>query len=325
MPNYEGGKAPWSNYQTIRAVVIETGVTNIGDYAFAYCRNLATITIPKSVTNISVLAFRHCQGLLSIDVENGNNTYTSKDGVLFDKDKTTLILCPAGKKDAYVIPHGVKNIGIFAFIQCNSLTSLTIPSSVSSVHILAFWASSSPISIEVERKNKTYTSENGVLFNKRKTTIIRCPVGKKGDYVLPNSVTCIEEYAFASCGNLTSIALPNSVKNIGQAAFGGCSSLTSFVIPPKIKHVSHQAFVACKSLTSIIIPNNVSSIGSLAFVSCTSLTSVTILNPIPIDINSNVFDGLRQSSCTLNVPKESVSVYQSAEVWKEFNVVGIEE
>jgi len=148
-------------------------------------------------------------------------------------------------------------------------------------------------------RRTNYSSENGVLFDKSKTTLICYPRGKTVDtYIVPNSVTTIGWDAFYACTSLISITIPNSVTTIGDAAFRDCSSLTS-----------------------ITIPNSVTTIGVGAFSDCTSLTSITNLNLIPVEIDAWVFSGVDQSACTLTVATSAVSAYQNAKVWKEFNIV----
>ena len=343
------GEAAFASCTSLASIAIPNSVETIGDYVFGDCIALTSITIPNSITSIGERSFYNCTSLISIDVSSENNIYASESGVLFDKNKSNLICYPEGKTGTtYVIPNSVTTIGYWAFCNCTNLISITIPNSVISIKAAAFYNCTSLASIiipknitnieqmtfssctsltsitipnsvnsigigafsgctslslfEVESENTTYASEDGVLFDKSKTTLICCPGGKTGLYVIPNSVTYIGINAFTSCTSLTSIIIPNSVINIESSAFQDCSNLTS-----------------------IIIPNSVTTIGNYAFAWCENLTSITNLNPVPIDIeNLGVFIGINQSACTLEVPIASVSAYQNAEVWKEFNIVGIE-
>ena len=256
----------------LTSITIPNSVTSIGNYAFDSCVILTNITIPSSVTYIGDLAFCYCIHLTSINVDTNNSKYSSENDVLFNKNKTTIITCPAGKKGTYTIPNSVTSIGDLAFEYCKGLTSITIPNSVASIGDRAFGGCTSLTSINVDTCNNEYSSENGVLFNKNKTKIITCPEGKNGIYTIPNGVTSIGKYAFGYCTDLISITIPDSVTSIGYMAFGGCTGLTSVTIPNNVTSIGAGAFWSCSSLTSITIPNSVTSIGENAFNGCKNLT-----------------------------------------------------
>ncbi len=235
-----------SNRKNIKNVIINNGVTSIGNYAFEYCSNLTSITIPNSVTSIGMSAFYYCTSLTKI-----------------------------------TIPDSVTSIESFAFGRCTSLTSITIPNSVTSIRYGAFHCCTSLTSINVDSNNEKYMSDNGVLYTKDKKTLIQYPSKKEGtEYLILQGVESIGNYAFKYCSNLTSITIPNSVTSIGDSAFNDCRSLTSITIPNSVTSIGGYAFESCSSLTSITIPNSVTSIGDSAFKNCTSLTSITIPNSV---------------------------------------------
>ena len=253
------GDRAFYSCRSLRSIVIPNSVRSIGGRAFNGCGSLTSIVIPADVTVIGDGAFAYCSSLTEISVSERNEYYCSENGVLFNKAKTTLICYPAGKTGtSYSIPNSVTSIGYEAFSSCSSLTE-----------------------ISVSGNNAYYCSENGVLFNKAKTTLICYPAGKTGtSYSIPNSVTSIGDYAFEYCSSLTSIVIPNSVTSIGCGAFYSCSSLTSIVIPDNVTSIGYNAFAYCSSLRSIVIPNSVTSIGDDAFSSCSSLTSIVIPNSV---------------------------------------------
>ncbi len=255
-------------------VTIPEGVILIEDGAFHGCSGLKSLTIPTSVTHIdggwtfygcdgltsvTILSnakiagcFRNCRGLTSLSVTFDNPFYSSEDGVLFNKDKTELIMYPGGKQGAYTIPSSVTSIESSAFSGCSGLTSLTIPSNVTNIGDGAFASSTEYVSIltdiTVASDNPYYSSEDGVLFNKDKTELIIYPGGKQGAYTIPPSVTSIGDHAFAWCDSLTSVTIPSGVTSIGNDAFYDCSGLTIVTIPLSVTSIGDFAFYGCSGL-----------------------------------------------------------------------------
>ena len=274
---------------SLTSVKIGNSVTTIGDCAFRYCNSLTSVTIPNSVTTIGVGAFDGCRSLTSIDVASGNLNYSSKDGVLFDKNKSTLIQYPIGnKRTEYTIPNSVTTIGSYAFDDCSNLTSVTIPNSVTTIGSYAFDDCSNLTSVTIPNSVTTIgkyafsdcSGLTSVTIGNSVTTIGgHAFSGCSGltSVTIPNSVTTIGEYAFEFCSGLTSVTIPNSVTTIGESAFSGCSSLTSVTIPNSVTTIGKYAFIYCRSLTSVTIPNSVTTIGDYAFYSCSSLKDVYYL------------------------------------------------
>ena len=167
--------------------------------------------------------------------------YTTLGGDSVEVGKNTnakgAIIIPETVKT--VITYRVVGIGDAAFLGCTSLTSITIPNSVTNIGISAFYGCSSLLSISI-----------------------------------PNNVTNIDNNAFRGCTSLTSVTIPNSVMSIGDYAFYGCTGLTSITIPNRVTYIGEYTFKGCTSLTSVTIGESVSEIGKSAFESCTSLTSV---------------------------------------------------
>ena len=219
-------------------------VTGIGDYAFQDCTNLTSVTIPRSVTNIGYHAFRDCSSLVSAVIPN---SVTSIDGMAYRGTKLARV----------TIPASVAYIGNDVFDGCSSL-----------------------IAISVDTMNLAYSSLDGVLFDKERTMLIRCPGGRTGAYTIPASVTEIDDSAFDSCCNLTGVTIPQSVTSIGESAFYGCTGLTSITIPAGLTSIQNWEFCNCTSLTNVTIPDSVTNIGRDAFCDCTSLRTVVIPNGV---------------------------------------------
>ena len=159
------------------------------------------------------------------------------------------------------IPSSVTSIGEKAFDACTSLTSITIPSSVKTIGRLAF-RGGSLTQIKVDSGNPVYDSRNNcnaIIETKSNTLIAGCATT-----TIPNSVTSIGESAFWWCKSLTSITIPNSVTSIGESAFWGCKSLTSITIPSSVTSIGEGAFRWCESLTSITLPKHITNINKLS-------------------------------------------------------------
>ena len=230
-----GGTAFWG-CSGLASITIPSGVTNIGVEAFGCCSGLTSITIPSSVTSIGDEAFLWCSGLTGIWVDSNNATYASDNsGVLFNKNKTSLICCPAGYSGAYTIPSSVTNIGAYAFDYCTGLTSITIPSSVTNIGAYAFSDCTGLTSVTI-----------------------------------PSSVTSIGIHTFSGCSGLTSITIPSSVTSIGVDAFWNCSGLTSITIPSGVTSIGDGAFSGCSGLTSIYFCGNTPSFGDDSFTGVTA-------------------------------------------------------
>ena len=264
---------------TIPSEIDGKPVTSIGGDAFRDCTGLTSITIPNSVTSIGGEAFRGCTGLTSITIPNSVTSIG------------TWAFAYCTGLTSITIPNSVTSIGVGAFEGCNGLTSITIPNSVTSISNWAFDGCTGLTSINVANENNYYSSNNGVLFNKKKTELIRYPEGKsQTSYTIPNSVTSIGYGAFYGCTGLTSITIPDSVTSIGDFAFYRCSSLTSITIPNSVTSIGERAFWGCTGLTNITIPNSVTSIGDFAFWGCTGLTNITIPNSVT-SIGYEAFNG----------------------------------
>ena len=337
------GNVSWCDYlSVIKTVVIEDGVTTIGDFAFFSCSSLTSITIPDSVTSIGEAAFVGCSSLKSVTIPDGvisigdrafeacssltsidvgveNKYFSSVDGNLYNKAKTEFIQYAIGKnQNDFVIPNSVTNIIGYAFCGCSSLTSITIPDGVTYIGYKAFYDCSSLTGITI-----------------------------------PDSVTSIDYEAFRGCSSLTSITIPDSVTSIGidafygtayyndknnwdngllyinnylikakydiencsikdgtkliaDSTFEGCSSLTSVTIPDSVMNISTSAFAGCSSLTSITIPDSVTSIGEGVFLHCSNLISITIPDSVTL-ISASAF-GDCSSLTSIIIPDSVTSI-----------------
>ncbi len=288
--------------------IMPDNVTEICYKAFAYCGKLTSFYIPKNLQYFSETALQLCSNLEEIKVDPQNKYFQSIDSVLYNKDATKLIFCPA-KKTSLVLPDTVTDIvGITENYEkelyCDAILG-------ECTHIE---------SITVGENNTVFSSYDGALYNKDKTTLILFPkskgtadiysgvelIGPCSFYdcdviekiVIPDNVKKIDRFAFASCDNLTevhlnndlnyigwsafsetkieSIDIPDSVKYINDDAFFACENLKNVKLPAELDFISCGLFEDCKSLEAIDIPDTVESIGWRAFNYCSSLKEVII-------------------------------------------------
>ena len=226
MDNFEYMMTQWNSFKDrIKSVVIEDGVTSIGDCAFVRFTNLKSISIPASVETIGFLTFDGCTSLERFDVAEKNAVYSSVDGVLFSKDKTTLKLYPRNKADTeYAIPDGVKTIAKFAFYECQNLQKLSLPASVETIDLSGVDICWSLTEINVAEDNANYCSVDGVLFSKDRSTLISYPRGNTAEqYVIPDGTKTVENRSFRCSKYIRSVVIPASVESIGQITFYDCA------------------------------------------------------------------------------------------------------
>ena len=220
--------APWYNAaSSIKSIELGSKVTSITSEAFVDCKSLESITLPEGIISVAAGAFLGCDNLSRINISDNNPYYTSVDGMLFNKDKTEIIIYPAGKTDAvYVIPDRVTTISRNAFIEPTYLQEIVIHAGVTNIEEGAF-SSCNLNAISVDKDNEYYCSVNGALFSKDKTTLYQYPIGKTADtYQIPDGVNTIAYSAFWGSSNLRSVVIPESVTFIDEGAFISCHSLT---------------------------------------------------------------------------------------------------
>lgn len=265
----------------------KNNLQRIGDYAFLSCSNIEELTLPSTLTEIVQSAFVGCTGLRNITVEEGNPSYLTEDGVLFNHEKTKLMLFPAQcDKISYEIPVTVSAIAPGAFSGCKlknltlpptlteigeswlgglaQLESIVIPSSVTTIGLGALCGCSS--------LKELYVPDNVRSIDKSAfsncTSLIRVH--------LPERLTRIEGWTFDGCTSLSEVNVPEGVNYIGMAAFHDCRSLPAFQIPQGVTIIDDYAFMRCQTLTELTIPDKVENVGWDAFAGCSGLEKVTI-------------------------------------------------
>ena len=321
----EIGYTAFYNCTGLTAINIPENVTKIGLHAFEGCSKLTYITIPKGVTEIGDNAFKGCSKLKTVinysnlnikkgSADNGYVAYYADrvindvdkiiNGYVFEtKDNASYLAGYVGNDTELTLPEDYEGksyqIGVYAFLRCNDLTSINIPESVTNIGDYAFYECTSLTASNIP---EGVTSIGyAAFYNCTGLTAINIPKG----------VTSIGNYAFSGCSSLTAInveegnevydsrngcsaiietnsntliqgcsttIIPEGVTSIGGRAFEGCSSLTAINIPEGVTSIGERAFYRCSGLTTITIPESMTSIGERPFVGCNSLTTIHISN-----------------------------------------------
>lgn len=277
---------------SLKTIKLPNTIKSIGEGAFYGCSNLTdTITIPKSVTTIKTNAFSGCNKLSTFKIEAGNSEYSALEGVIYNKDQTSLIVYPGGKQGECQIPNSITCIEAGAFNECYTLSgSLTIPNTVSSIGVLAFNNCS----------------------------------GFTGNLIIPNTVTSIGNSAFSGCNGFTgSLTIPNSVTEIGDFAFARCNGFTGrLTLPNSFTTVGKWFYEyydsGCYRFSELFLPQNITNISSEAFGYFCSLEKIFSANPVPSTLNYEAFSYMVYFSAQLIVPPGSKTAYQNAPGWSNF-------
>lgn len=259
----------------------------IGPCAF---RNISVeeFNIPENVESIAA-TFISSSNLSRINVDSNNKYFTSVDGILFDKDSTRLIKYPENRDgNSYEVPNTVKTIDANAFISCKNLQTIVIADSVEKIGDSAFDGSklktinlgggitnisNKPFygawnltNINVITENDKYESENGILFNKGKTILIKYPPAIiNGEvYEIPNTVVEIGPQSFYR-SQIKNVIIPSSVKKIGSESFFQCYNLEEVNLPEGLERIEWRALYGCHKIKTIVVPSSVTFINGGAF------------------------------------------------------------
>lgn len=254
----------------INDVVIEESITSLGsNETFANCPNIKSLNISSTVTDLSAITDHWSNQEIcveSINVSEENPDFASIEGVLFNKEKTTLISYPINKPgENYSVPETVETIGVWGISYNKNLVSLNIPDSVTRIEANAFQELTSLKDVTLPAG---LTSIENLLF-------YHCAALE--NITFPDGLESISYDAFRGCSSLKNVVIPNSVTSIDGQVFMDCTSLESVTLSDNMTEINYSLFENCSSLKSVVIPKSVTSISS-AFIGCTSLSDVIILN-----------------------------------------------
>lgn len=274
----------------MKNIKIGSGVTSVGDYAFRSCRDLTEITIPSSVKSVGESAFKDCGKLNKVNIDD-ISAWCETEFENIDSNplrfarKLYLNGTLVTKAD---IPYPTSKIGQYAFYNCNSLASVTIPDSVTSIGKMAF--DYTQLINNQESEDFVYVGKFLYKVNENSRTITDANIAdgtigiadqafagceKLKSVTFPDTLKYIGEYAFSECG-LTSVIIPDSVLTVGNRAFDRCWALTSVTIGESVRKIGPGTFDFCTEIKTLIIGNSVTEICRGAFIYCEKLATVTI-------------------------------------------------
>lgn len=293
------GEAAFEGCSNMTSITIPNSVTSIGDWAFSGCSSMDTIVFSSSVSSVGKAIFYNCNSLNAIEVDIDNPNFCSLDGVLFNKDKTTIVAYPRNKTGAYAIPNSVIDIEGYAFDKCYGLTAVTIPNNVINIGEYAFSSCSALSSVTI---GDNVAHIGGYAFSgcTNLTSI-----------VIPRNVTKIESWAFQNCTNIIdvvwnakscdfcnfgsqveSFTFGNDVDTIPASLCADMTNLVTIVIPEGVKCIEDNAFQNCMGLTNVTIPNSIMALGNSIFSGCTNLESVTLNSDSIVSQNHSTYSNI---------------------------------
>ena len=274
-------------------------------------------TIPADVGYIETDAFADCSRLTAINVAASDGPYSSDDGVLYDRFKTTLLQCPGGKTGHYTVPASARLIDVAAFLNCSSLTGIAIPASVTRIEPMAFLGCSSLSSITVDPSNTVFSSQEGTLFDKTGHRLIQYACGKTdSSYTVPAGVSSLGDYSFWGRSGLANVYFKgDQPSGVGDGTFYRADQATIYYLPGSAgwgapffagrpaEFLPYLYSVADDGISlsayaglggSVTIPpfiegKPVTALEGYAFFNCTSLTSVVIPEGV-VSIGRSAFE-----------------------------------
>ena len=310
--------------ESLDRIALSENLESIGDFAFYGNPALTAVYIPSSVKEIGMGAFAYCDSLASIDVADGNAEYASANGMLFTKDKKTLLFVPGGMREM-LVPSGVELIGASAAEGCFNLEIASLPASVIEIGEFAFAYCSKLPRFRIPDQVRAIGD----------AAFLQC--GSMEDIALPASLTTLGDGVFAGCTNIVSLTVagsntnfmvlddilygqdlstlyyalnsvrkvhvPEGVKSIASDAFVFCKELQDVVLPSSLNRIASEAFGCCDALGSIRIPKGVSEIGEYAFYECDNLTNICFEGNAP-SVGDHAFDEIAPT-CVVHVCRDS--------------------
>ena len=330
-------------------LIIPDSVEVIQSGALSSCKKIINVTVPEN-TDLGQAHFYGWDSLQNVMIAENHDTYISEDGIMYDKTDKELVCYPAGRSGIFTVPENVTTIASGAF-SGNSLRKIYISSNVIEMEAGTFSGCNSLEEITVDDNNVVFSSYQGILYNKNKTEIIICPMGKSGtielaygittiesddfygndnitEIIFPDSLTSIGDSAFSRCEGITEVSLPENVKTLGMSAFQGCTSLKRIDLPSEMTYIGgYCTFLDCVNLTDITIPRNVTSIGMRVFEGCDNLREIKVDkdNTVLYEENGIVYNAIQKKlECCPGGISGVVEVPEGIEIIGAYSFVGCE-
>lgn len=288
------------SYCPLRAVHLPQGLVSLGNNAFSYTK-LTQMLIPASTYLKGGLGT--ISTLTRIDVESGNSTLLSEDGILYSDNGYTLHTFPMGRDAEVTVPDGVTRIGNFAF-SGSKVKSVYLPESTTEIGNSAFMNCSGMASISFAEALKSIG--NHAFSGCAAIT----------SFAWPNGVNVVDEGTFMGCKSLQQVSLPNCVTELRQDAFRNCESLQSISLPEGLTIIGKECFRGCKSLSKVAVPSTVKTLSFKAFNECRSLTAITLNEGLRV-IEESALDNCNLLS--IDIPR-TVEVIEKKMVDKNKNL-----
>lgn len=314
MYNYAwNAEKPWSMYlNDIREVIIEDGVTHIGNYAFEAC-SLTRLEMADSVLTVGDEAFYKCEGLKEI-VFSQNLTHIGYESFSYCHGLTSVVIpgsvetidglafCTCYGLQEVIIGQGVQTIGICAFSCCHALTDILIPDSVTTISEASF-----------ENTGLTEITIPGSVASISELLFYDCEKLERVE--LEEGVSAIAQGAFVRCSKLKEVVMPESLRTIGYRAFGNCTALTEVAIPSGTTTLENNLFSCCSSLLSVELPVSLESLGNNLFEKCPNMADIYFPEGDYSDwrllsSNSNIPEDIRVFTMESYLPVMPVEVVQ---------------
>ncbi len=281
-------ESAFAHSDNLKEIIIPDNVKEIRAYAFASCNSLNFMTIPETITTMGYSVFSNCKSLNAVKLPSklknlGPRSFANCKNLSVINLPETLLEIPhycfmnCTNLSTVQLPQNLKKIRDMAFYGCTNMKTIDIPKNVNSIWY-AFSGCTSMTSINVDADNLYYSSNNGILYDKEMTKLVRFPCGKETLEIIPESVTEIGSYSFSECKKLKEITIPKSILKINGNAFYDCTKLQDINFSEGLLRIEQYAFEDCISLKSVELPASLNYFDHdyQIFGGCVSLTDVNV-------------------------------------------------